>query len=124
MARSERMSDKPRESRHVDASLDGDEEWDNASSQDVTPRPSGMTVFSLRLPTDEFAFLKREADRRQTTMSDLCRTALRFYLMPRATGTLSSTAAQVVTVTPQWIGGLMGPALRAENIVTEGTARP
>lgn len=86
--------------------------WDEASAEDVQPRPSGMVVFSLRLPQREFRVLKEEADHRQTTMSELVRTAVRFYLMPGATATLSMTAfhnIQVTSFTPAWSGGLAGP---------------
>src|SRR5262249_52297355 len=91
-----------------DARLADPSAWD----EDVQPRPSGMVVFSLRLPAEEFRQLKEEAERRQTTMSDLARTALRFYLQPRATGTLSVTAfhnVQVTSFTPTWTGGIADP---------------
>lgn len=87
--------------------------WDESSAEDVQPRPTGMVVFSLRLPAEEFRLLKEEAERRQTTMSDLVRTALRAHLLPRATGTLSVTAAhhvQVTSYTPPWVGGIGHPA--------------
>jgi hypothetical protein len=48
-------------------------------------------------------------------MSDLTRSALRFYLFPRASGSLSATAIHklhVTTMTPTWVGGLAEP--RAE----------
>ncbi|HLJ66114.1 MAG TPA: ribbon-helix-helix domain-containing protein [Chloroflexota bacterium] len=96
-----------------DAHLDDEAEWDAASPQDVTPAPSGMTVFSLRLPREEFRLLKQQADRRHTSMSELTRAALRFYLAPRATGSLSATALyhlQVTTHTPTWTGGIASPA--------------
>ncbi len=102
------MSDETRGAKYHDAHLDDPGEWDDTVVEEVTPRPSGMTVFSLRLPTDEFAFLKREADTRRTTMSELTRSALRFYLFPRASGSLSATSIhklQVTTMTPTWVGG-------------------
>jgi hypothetical protein len=102
------MSDKTRDADYHDAHLDDPEEWDESLAEDVTPRRSGMTVFSIRLPIDEFAFLKQEADARKTTMSELTRSALRFYLFPRASGSLSATAIhslRVTTMTPTWVGG-------------------
>lgn len=118
------MSDKPRDADYHDAHLDDPEEWDASAPEDVTPRPSGMTVFSLRLPADEFVFLKHEADARKTTMSELTRNALRFYLFPRASGSLSATAIHslhVTTMTPTWMGGLAEP--RAE-VISETPAPP
>jgi hypothetical protein len=115
MANETPMSDRYRGADYDDSHIDDPEEWDASSPEDVTPRPSGMTVLSLRLPTDEFVFLKREADARKTTMSELMRSALRFYLSPRASGSLSATAIhklQVTTMTPTWVGGRVEP--RAE----------
>jgi len=88
------------------------ETWDDATAEDVQPRPSGMVVFSLRLPADEFRLLKDEAERRQTTMSELVRTTLRASFLPRATGTLSVAAVhavQVTSFTPSWTGGIANP---------------
>src|SRR5207302_2338315 len=102
------MSGKDRDADYHDEHLDDPEEWDDAAPEDVQPRPSGMVVFSLRLPADEFGLLRREAARRQTTMSELARTALRFHLMPRATGSLSVGAihhVQVTSFTPASTGG-------------------
>ena len=64
-----------------------------------------MVVFSLRLPAREFELLRRAARQRGITMSELARTALRLHLAPRAMGSLSTTAAQVTSVTPIWVGG-------------------
>jgi Ribbon-helix-helix protein, copG family len=90
----------------IDARLDDPDEWDESSSEEVTPRPSGMTVFSLRLPVSELVGLKEEAARRGTTMSELARDALRFYLLPRASGSLSATGVTYVTsFTPAYVGG-------------------
>ena len=124
MANERPMSDKPRGANYHDAHLDDPGEWDESSPEDVTPQPSGMTVLSLRLPTDEFAFLKHEADARKTTMSELTRSALRFYLFPRASGSLSATAIHklhVTTMTPTWVGGLVEP--RAE-VTSDRPAAP
>lgn len=107
MARRPSRRAEEAEALHHDAHLNDPEEWDEASAQQVQPKPSGMTVFSMRLPLDEFELLKREADRRQTTMSELARTAYRSYLLPRATGSFSMTSIhQVVSVTPAWTGGI------------------
>lgn len=122
------MSDKKRKATDHEAHIDDPEEWDDTSAEDVIPRPSGMAVFSFRLPVDEFAFLNREAERRHTTMSELTRTALRFYLLPRATGSLSATAIhhlQVTTLTPSWTGGVADAAeVRPETPVPLGNVVP
>ncbi|MGH2443313.1 MAG: CopG family transcriptional regulator [Chloroflexota bacterium] len=103
------MNTEHHDATYHDDHLDDAAEWDEASAHDVTPRPSGMTVFSLRLPRDEFRLLKQEADQRDMSMSELTRTALRFYLAPRATGSLSATALHHLQVyssyTPIWTGG-------------------
>lgn len=105
------MTNEKRDADYHAAHLDDSEEWE-ASGEEVEPRPSGMTVLSLRLPTAEFSLLKQEAARRQTSMSELARSALRFYLLPRATGSLSATSIhhlQVTTQVPTWVGGQAGP---------------
>jgi Ribbon-helix-helix protein, copG family len=102
------MSTEHNDAAYHDTHLDDDGEWDETSAEDVTPRPSGMTVFSLRLPREEFRLLKQESDNRHMSMSELVRKALRFYLAPRATGSLSATAVhhlQVTSFTPVWTGG-------------------
>ncbi len=119
MANERPMSDKPRGANYHDAHLDDPGEWDESSPEDVTPQPSGMTVLSLRLPTDEFAFLKREAEARKTTMSELTRSALRFYLFPRASGSLSATAIHklhVTTMTPPGWAAWWTRELRSRQI--------
>ncbi len=108
MPRRPHMSTEEKDAAYHDAHMDDPEEWDQGGVQQVEPKPSGTTVFSLRLPTQEFHFLKAAADQRGTTMSELTRTALRFYLMPRATGSLSATAIQVTSMTPMWVGGIGG----------------
>lgn len=114
------MSTEHRDAAYHDAHLDDGAEWDEASAETVTPRPSGMTVFSLRLPREEFRLFKQEADKRSMSMSELTRTALRFYVAPRATGSLSATALhhlQVTTYTPVWTGGTVNAA-RVEGLNT------
>ncbi len=108
MPRRASSSGRDRDADYHDAHLDDPEEWEADAVEDVQPRPSGMVVFSLRLPADEFSLLRREAERRRTSMSELVRTALRFYLLPRATGSLSVAAVhhvQVTSFTPAWSGG-------------------
>lgn len=105
------MTKEKRDADYHDAHLDDSDEWE-ASGEEIEPKPSGMTVLSLRLPLAEFALLKQEAGRRQTSMSELARSALRFYLLPRATGSLSATSIhhlQVTTQVPTWVGGQAGP---------------
>ena len=128
--RSGRSMSDSRNAAYHDAHLDDPDEWDESSAEDVTPRPSGAAVLSLRLPVEEFAQLKRQAEARNTTMSDLTRNALRFYLSPRATGSLSATAIHslhVTTMTPPWVGGQVEP--RADvtidpPLVTLGNVEP
>ncbi len=111
MPRRPRMGTEQNEAAYHDAHIDDPSEWSDGSVEQVQPRPSGMTVLSLRLPTDEFHALKHEAEQRQTSMSELTRTALRFYLLPRATASLSATAIhhlQVASLTPAWTGGIAG----------------
>lgn len=110
------MNTKHKDATYHDAHLDDDAEWDESSAEDIMPRPSGMTVFSLRLPREEFRLLKQEADKRHMSMSELTRVALRFYVAPRATGSLSATAIhhlQVTSYAPVWTGGI-GNAARVE----------
>lgn len=105
------MSTEPRDAAYHDAHLDDTEEWDDAAAETATPRPSGMTVFSLRLPREEFRLFKQAADNRGMSMSELTRTALRYYLAPRATGSLSATSVhhlQITTYMPVWTGGTAG----------------
>jgi hypothetical protein len=102
--------DVVRDAAYHDAHLRDAEEWDEGSAEAVQPKPSGMAVFSLRLPLDEFNLLKQEAERRSTTMSELTRTALRGYLQPRVNVSLSWAASirglQVWTHTDAWQGGV------------------
>jgi hypothetical protein len=122
MARRSSRRAEEAQALHHDAHLNDPEEWDETSVQQVQPKPSGMVVFSMRLPIDEFELLKREADRRQTTMSEIARTAFRSYLLPRATGSFSMTSIQqVVSVTPAWTGGI---ADRAEVHVVSTPSPP
>ncbi len=107
------MSTEQHDAAYHDAHLDDAAEWDETSAEDITPRPSGMTVFSLRLPREEFRQLKQEAGKRHLSMSELTRTALRSYVAPRATGSLSATALHhlhVTSSTPVWTGGIANTA--------------
>ncbi len=82
MPKNESMRGKLQDAAYHDAHLDDDQEWDQAS----------------------------EAESRKTSMSELTRSALRFYLSPRATGSLSATAVyrlHVTTMTPSWMGGIV-----------------
>jgi hypothetical protein len=78
MPNDEPMDTESRAAAYHDAHLDDGTEWDEASVEDVTPRPSGMTVFSLRLSREEFRLLKQRADERGISVSELTRAALRF----------------------------------------------
>lgn len=97
-----------RSAKYHDAHIDDPEEWDDSTTIEVTPEPSGVAILSLRLPAAELAALKNQADARKTTVSELTRAALRSYLSPRATGTLAAHAVyglQVSTQLPVWTGG-------------------
>lgn len=106
------MDDKHtvRDAAYHDAHLRDPQEWDEGSAETVQPKPSGMAVFSLRLPLDEFTQLKQEAERRSTSMSELTRTALRGYLQPRVNVSLSWAASvqgwRVFSYTAPWMGGV------------------
>ncbi|MDQ2743258.1 MAG: hypothetical protein M3Z66_13335 [Chloroflexota bacterium] len=68
-----------------------------------------MTVFFLRLPREEFCQLKQEAGKRHMSIFELTSAALRCYVAPRATGSLSATAVHhlhVASYTPVWTGGI------------------
>lgn len=107
------MNTEQHDAAYHDAHLDDAAEWDEKSVEDITPGVSGMTVFSLRLPREEFRQLKQEAGKRHMSMSELTRTALRCYVAPRATGSLSATAVhhlQVTSYTPVWTGGIANAA--------------
>lgn len=69
----------------------GSEEWGEAV--EVTPKPSGMGVFSLRLSLEELSALRRAAKARSSTVSDLVRSALRLYLGP-STGDVTFSASE------------------------------
>lgn len=77
----------------------------------VTPAPSGMTVFSARLPAAELGELRREAVRRQMPVSELIRAAVRAYLGPQPALISLSAVAQlgtdlsVFSSAPTWFGG-------------------
>jgi hypothetical protein len=119
------VTDEKRDADYHDAHFDDDKEWEG-SSEEVEPRPSGMTVLSLRLPIAELSLLKQEAARRQTSMSELTRSALRLYLLPRATGSLSATSIhhlQVTTQIPTWVGGQAGPST-VQKLSSSATPSP
>jgi hypothetical protein len=79
--------------------------------QVVTPSPSGMTVFSARLPAEELGALRREAARRQIPVSELIRVAVRAYLAPQPAVISLSAVAQpgtdltIFSEVPIWAGG-------------------
>jgi hypothetical protein len=91
---------------------DDPEEWEE-TAEPVTPKPTGMTVYSLRLPSTELSVLKADADTRGTTVSDLIRNAIRNYLTFRASGALSYGQVSNVRVTmasSEWRGGSSAPS--------------
>lgn len=98
--------------RYHDEHIDDPEEWES-TGEAVTPQPTGMTVYSLRLPTAELAALKADADARGTTVSELVRGAIRNYLVHRASGGLSYGQVSNVRVTmtsAEWRGGSPAPS--------------
>ena len=86
---------------------------------EVVPKPSGMGVFSLRLPSGELAALRDAAKGRSTTVSDMVRSALRYYLGPTF-GEVSFSASEsddqghsqisYALSAPRWVGG-QGPVV-------------
>jgi hypothetical protein len=125
MPRRRSMKTEAQGAAYHDVHMDDPEEWDQGGAEHVEPKPSGMAVFSLRLPAQELQFLKNAADQRGTTMSELTRTALRFYLMPRATASLSATAFYVNSMTPMWMGGILGArSVQYERVTPPSNAVP
>jgi hypothetical protein len=84
------------------------EEWESEAEIVVT-QPSGMSVFSLRIPVEELQALRATAKRMKTTVSELVRAALRAQLTP-ATAEIAIQASDVnVQILPParfWFGGM------------------
>lgn len=112
------MQNKKQRSKEQDAALYHEqhlhdpEEWE-ATGETVIPQPTGMTVYSLRLPVAELTALKADADARGATVSDVIRHAIRNYLSYRATGALSYgqvSNVRLTTTSPGWRGGSPAPS--------------
>lgn len=93
-----------------DAHIDDPEEWDESTAEAVMPKPSGMSVFSLRLPSAELAALRAHAGARHVAVSELVRVAIRAYLSPgqltfAAVSFASATGGQLSASVPYWSGG-------------------
>jgi Ribbon-helix-helix protein, copG family len=98
--------------RYYENHRDDPDEWEE-TGEPVTPKSTGMTVYSLRLPSAELSVLKANADARGTTVSDLIRNAIRNYLTYRASGALSYGQVSNVRVTmasSEWRGGSSAPS--------------
>ena len=57
---------------------------DKGAIGSVVPKPSGMVVFSARLTASELGLLRREAELRGLSVSELIRAAIRDHLGPSA----------------------------------------
>lgn len=94
----------------------------------VTPTPSGMTVFSARLPAAELGELRREAARRQMSVSELIRAAVRSYLGPQSAVIALSAVAQqgtdlmVSSGAPLWTGGRVAHTVTQASIKQQDKA--
>lgn len=78
------MSDRREDAAYHDTHLDDPDEWD-AAEEVATVRPSGMTIFSLRIPNQELDALRQAAKERGTSVAELIRAAARSYLRPSST---------------------------------------
>ncbi|MHB1500972.1 MAG: ribbon-helix-helix domain-containing protein [Candidatus Dormibacteria bacterium] len=94
----------------------------------VAPAPSGMTVFSARLPAAELGELRREAARRQTSVSELIRAAVRAHLGPQPALISLSAVAQMGTdlsvssSAPTWVGGRVAHTVAHARIESQEEA--
>jgi len=93
-----------------DAHIDDPAEWDASTAEEVIPKPSGMSVFSLRLPSEELAALRANAAAREVPVSELVRVAIRAYLSPgqltfASVSFASATGGQLSASVPYWSGG-------------------
>jgi hypothetical protein len=98
------------DARYHDAHIDDPAEWDSTTAEEVTPTPSGMSVFSLRLPSAELSALRASAAVRNVPVSELVRMAIRAYLSPgqltfASVSFASATGAQLSASMPYWSGG-------------------
>lgn len=112
MPNAKQRNKEPELARYHEEHGDDPEEWE-AKGETVIPQPTGMTVYSLRLPASELAALKADADARSATVSDLVRSAIRSYLARRATGTLSYGQVSNVRVSmasSEYRGGTPAPS--------------
>ena len=98
--------------RYHQKHADDPAEWE-ATGEAVTPQPTGMTVYSLRVRTEDLATLKADADARGSTVSELIRSAIRNYLVHRASGALSYGQVSNIRITmtsADWRGGSPAPS--------------
>lgn len=95
------------DAEYHDAHLNDPEEWEQ-EERVATVRPSGMTVFSLRMPTAELNAVREAAARAHMPIADIMRAALRAYLGPGTAHIAVSASAEagtVATTAPLWLGG-------------------
>lgn len=101
--------DDVRDPEYHDRHFDDNEEWEADEPTHVSPRPSGMTVFSVRLPSGELEAWRRAAELAGMSLSELVRSAVRARLSPgTAIVAISASAAPGITIstsTPLWSGG-------------------
>lgn len=97
--------DTQREADYHDAHLDDEDEWGAEPAQEATVRPSGMTVYSMRLPSAELDAMRSIARQRATTVSELIRASVRSYLAPRGSWVYFSGSFVPQFPMAQWEGG-------------------
>jgi hypothetical protein len=114
--------DDVRDPEYHDRHIDDEEEWDDSEAVDVTPKPSGMTVFSVRLPSDELDFWRRSAESMRMSLSELVRSAVRARLSPAtaivAISASASPGIMISTSTPLWSGGHADQTIETPSAAT------
>lgn len=93
--------------KYHDKHMDDPNEWDNEEAR-VDPQPSGMTVFSLRLPMRELAQVREAAKGHNVSLSDFVRSAIRSQFTSVALFGISASSVQGITFStnaPLWVGG-------------------
>jgi hypothetical protein len=97
--------DNRQEADYHDAHLDDPQEWGTDAPEEATVRPSGMTVFSMRLANAELDAIRAAAQEHGTTMSEVIRAAVRSYLRPPGTWVSFSGNFQPQQPMTKWEGG-------------------
>lgn len=109
----ESTNDMTRDADYHDAHRDDPDEWEETAEEAVV-RPSGMTVFSLRMPTAELVALRAAAKRAGVPVSDIIRGAVRDRLglngargafVAHVSVSASAEVGTIFTTGPLWSGG-------------------